>query len=96
MTQIGLIAALKQNDYSLKLLNHETNTNLNLVSQGEYLKHWLRELASIPGDKIHQPWKLTAEEQKRFGVRLGVDYPRPVVDFFRSVKANEKIYQASG
>ncbi len=64
--------------------------------KGEYLKHWLRELASIPGDKIHQPWKLTAEEQKRFGVRLGVDYPRPVVDFFRSVKANEKIYQASG
>ena len=61
--------------------------------QGEYLKHWLPELESVPGDKVHEPWKLTAEEQKRYGVQLGVDYPRPVVDFFKSMKANEKIYQ---
>ena len=63
--------------------------------KGKYLKHWLRELASIPGDKIHQPWKLTRQEQKDFGVRLGVDYPRPIVDFFQSVKANEKLYQVA-
>ena len=61
--------------------------------QGEYLKHWLPELTSVPGDKVHEPWKLTAEEQNRYGVQLGVDYPRPVVDFFKSMKANEKIYQ---
>ena len=64
-------------------------------SKGKYIKHWLPELASIPGDKIHQPWLLTTEEQKRFGVRLGVDYPRPIVDFFKSVKANEKKYKAA-
>jgi deoxyribodipyrimidine photo-lyase len=46
---------------------------------GEYLRYWLPELASIPGDKIHEPWKLSQEEQKQFGVRIGVDYPRPVV-----------------
>ena len=63
--------------------------------QGDYVRHWLPELASIPGSKVHEPWKLTAEEQKRYGVRLGVDYPRPVVDFFKSVKANEKVYNAS-
>jgi deoxyribodipyrimidine photo-lyase len=60
--------------------------------KGEYLKHWLPELASIPGDKIHEPWQLSGEEQKRFGVRLGLDYPRPIVDFFQSIKQNEKIY----
>ena len=60
---------------------------------GDYLRHWLSELASIPGGKIHEPWKLNPEEQKRYNVQLGVDYPRPVVDFFKSVKANEKIYQ---
>ncbi|RMF25952.1 MAG: DASH family cryptochrome, partial [Cyanobacteria bacterium J083] len=60
--------------------------------QGDYLRHWLPELAALPGDKIHEPWKLNAEEQKRYGVHLGVDYPRPVVDFFQSVKANEKKY----
>ncbi len=61
--------------------------------QGKYIKHWLPELAELPGDKVPEPWKLSQEEQKRYGVRIGVDYPRPVVDFFKSVKANEKAYQ---
>jgi deoxyribodipyrimidine photo-lyase len=60
--------------------------------KGDYLRHWLPELASIPGDKIHEPYKLSLEEQKRYGVILGVDYPRSVVDFFQSIKHNEKIY----
>ena len=63
--------------------------------QGKYIKHWLPELASLPGDKVRDPGKLTKEEQKRYGVQLGVDYPRPVVDFFKSVKANEKVYQSA-
>jgi deoxyribodipyrimidine photo-lyase len=63
--------------------------------KGDYLRHWLPELASIPGDKIHEPWKLTTEEQKRYGMQLGVDYPRPVVDFFKSVRANQKVYEAA-
>ncbi|MCU0537247.1 MAG: DASH family cryptochrome [Hydrococcus sp. Prado102] len=62
---------------------------------GDYLRYWLPELASVPGDKIHEPWKLSQEEQKRFNVRIGVDYPRPVVDFFKSVQDNEKIYNAA-
>jgi deoxyribodipyrimidine photo-lyase len=59
---------------------------------GDYIRYWLPELASIPGDKIHEPWRLSGEEQKRFGVRVGLDYPRPIVDFFESMKANEKIF----
>jgi deoxyribodipyrimidine photo-lyase len=62
---------------------------------GDYLRYWLPELASLPGYKIHEPWKLSQEEQKHFGVIIGVDYPRPVVDFFQSVKDNEKIYNAA-
>ena len=64
----------------------------NYDPKGDYVRHWLPELANIPGKKVHEPGKLTQEEQKRYGVRLGVDYPRPVVDFFKSVKANETIY----
>jgi len=61
--------------------------------QGKYIKHWLPELAALSGDKAREPEKLTKDEQKRYGVQLGVNYPRPIVDFFKSVKANEKIYQ---
>ncbi|MEL6440419.1 MAG: DASH family cryptochrome [Cyanobacteria bacterium J06621_8] len=63
--------------------------------QGKYLKYWLPELEALPGDKVREPEKLSQAEQKRYGVQLGVDYPRPVVDFFKSVKANEKIYQSA-
>ena len=62
--------------------------------QGEYVKHWLPELATLPVNKIHQPWQLLPVEQKRFNIRLGVDYPNPVVDLFSSAKTNEKIYNS--
>ncbi|MFP4123122.1 DASH family cryptochrome [Coleofasciculus sp.] len=63
--------------------------------QGYYVKHWLPELDSLPAAKVHQPWTLTSAEQKQFGVRIGVDYPNPVVDLMQSVKANEKVYNAA-
>ncbi len=64
-------------------------------SQGEYVKHWLLQLASLPTSKVHEPWKLLPVEQQRFGVRLGVDYPHPVVDLFKSAARNEAIYKAA-
>lgn len=60
---------------------------------GDYVKHWLPELASIPDGKVHSPWRLSNQEQIRFGMRLGVDYPYPMVDLQRSVEANRRIYE---
>ncbi|MGL5081447.1 MAG: DASH family cryptochrome [Microcoleaceae cyanobacterium] len=62
---------------------------------GEYVKHWLPELSELPATKIHTPWKLLPVEQKRFNLRLGVDYPNPIVDLEKSVKANQKVYESS-
>ncbi len=64
-------------------------------AQGLYVKHWLPELAEIPAAKVHEPWKLQSVEQRRFNVRIGVDYPHPVVDFFKSIQANEAVYSAA-
>ena len=52
----------------------------NYDSKGEYVKHWLPELSGVPVDKIHSVGLLTREEQKRFGIQLGVNYPNPIVD----------------
>ncbi len=57
--------------------------------QGDYLRAWLPELRKIPGDLIHEPWKLSQGQQKDYGVILGVDYPQPMVDFMKSIKSNQ-------
>lgn len=61
---------------------------------GNYLRHWLPEIAMIKGEKIHEPWKLSKQEQKQLKIQWGVNYPSPIVDFFSSIKHNEKIYQS--
>jgi len=63
--------------------------------EGAYVKHWLPELAAVPAGKVHSPWQLQPVEQKRCDVRLGVDYPHPIVDLHKSVKANERVYEAA-
>jgi deoxyribodipyrimidine photo-lyase len=64
-------------------------------SKGEYVKHWLPELQHVPANKVHEPWKLSADEQKRCKVTIGVDYPNPVVDLWKSVKHNESVYNTA-
>lgn len=56
------------------------------------MKHWLPELQQIPAVKVHEPWRLTAGEQARYGVQIGVDYPEPVVDLHESAALNERLY----
>jgi deoxyribodipyrimidine photo-lyase len=48
-------------------------------SEGEYVKHWCPELSSLPANLVHEPWKMTKEQQEEYGVRLGIDYPKPIV-----------------
>lgn len=61
-------------------------------ADGAYVRHWCPELTALPASKIHAPHLLTADEQRRYGVQLGTDYPLPIVDLDASVKANEQLY----
>ncbi len=67
----------------------------NYDPNGQYLRHWLPELTSIVGDKIHEPQKLSKQEQINYNVIIGKDYPCPIVNFFKSIKTNESIYNAA-
>lgn len=46
---------------------------------GDYVRLWLPELKNVPTEFIHEPWKMTQFQQMEYGVRLGVDYPNPIV-----------------
>jgi len=48
--------------------------------EGDYLRRWLPELAALPARWIHQPWAAPATVLAKGGVRLGIDYPQPLLD----------------
>lgn len=48
-------------------------------ADGEYVRHWLPELARVPADKIHKVWRLSPAEQAEYGVKLGETYPLPII-----------------
>ena len=58
----------------------------NPVTQGQkfdpdgiYTKHYLPELKNLPEKYLFSPWEAPTEILKNAGIRLGFDYPHPVV-----------------
>ncbi len=48
--------------------------------EGAYVRTWLPELAKLPEKYIHAPWTAPEEVLQSAGVRLGHNYPKPIVD----------------
>jgi len=63
----------------------------NPVLQGEkfdkagvYVRRWVPELANLENKYIHQPWSAGPDTLADAGIRLGREYPEPVVDLKES------------
>ena len=56
---------------------HPPPARLPLRVHAQYVRHWVPELANVRGSKVHEPWSLSIDEQRRYGVMIGVDYPNP-------------------
>ena len=48
--------------------------------QGDYVRHFVPELARLPKDFIHKPWSAPEWMLREAGISLGSNYPAPVID----------------
>jgi deoxyribodipyrimidine photo-lyase len=53
---------------------------------GDYVKHWVPEIAKLPKKYIHAPWTAPADVLDTAGIKLGETYPAPIVDLAESRK----------
>ncbi|MDX1484860.1 MAG: deoxyribodipyrimidine photo-lyase [Alphaproteobacteria bacterium] len=59
---------------------------------GRYVRDWVPELAALPDKFIHCPWEAPADLLRENGIRLGHDYPEPIVEHaFARARALEKL-----
>ncbi|MBL0422169.1 deoxyribodipyrimidine photo-lyase [Ramlibacter sp. AW1] len=49
-------------------------------TDGRFIRRYVPELAGLEGAALHAPWTASSAQLAQAGVRLGLDYPRPVVD----------------
>lgn len=47
---------------------------------GRFIRRYLPELAKVPDEYIHAPWTLPESLQAACGVKIGRDYPAPIVE----------------
>jgi len=48
--------------------------------EGEYVRAFVPELARVPKKFVHKPWEAPAAILAAAGVKIGVDYPAPLID----------------
>lgn len=66
--------------HELERLDNPEVQGFNFDPEGEYVRHWLPELARMPAEWIHHPWDAPLNVLKAAGVELGMNYPNPIID----------------
>jgi len=61
--------------------------------KGEYVRRWCPELKNLPDKFIHAPFEANADVLAEAGIKLGRDYPAPIVDHARAREAALAAYR---
>ena len=63
--------------------------------EGKFIRKYLPALAACTNPFIHAPWLMDRAEQKRIGVVIGRDYPKPIVDHAQARQVTLDLYGAA-
>ncbi|RCS59535.1 cryptochrome/deoxyribodipyrimidine photo-lyase family protein [Parvibium lacunae] len=61
---------------------------------GYFVKRWLPVLRRVPAPYMFQPWLMPSALQDKLGVRIGRDYPAPLVDLTQATRLARARYSA--
>jgi deoxyribodipyrimidine photo-lyase len=61
---------------------------------GVFVRQWLPELARVPEARLAEPWTMLPDEMRRAACRIGLDYPRPIVDHAEAVAEAKRMLYA--
>jgi len=50
-------------------------------ANGDFVKYWIKELKNVPNSYIHTPDQMSEDDQDRYGVVIGKDYPASIFSF---------------
>ena len=59
---------------------HPVTQSERFDPEGKFIRRYLPQLSKLSNASIHAPWIAAPQELEAAGVRLGDDYPRPIVD----------------
>jgi len=71
-----------------------TTQSRNFDAQGRFIRMYLPELAGVDTKFIHEPWCMTADEQRAACVEIGKDYPAPITTHAAARKLTMEMYAA--
>lgn len=67
---------------------------LKFDPDGSYVRTYVPEIASLPTQHLFSPWKAPKPNLQEAGIKLGVNYPNPIIDLKHSREAALAAFQS--